>query len=105
MRMPAIASGAEKSSPRLAVRPWEGLLLGLAAAAIIWGTIQAVHPVFQVPKKFDVPSIGMPTELFLAHRREQDRVERWHAAIYLGGLGLLIAAGIGAREAAARRSW
>jgi hypothetical protein len=80
-------------------------LLGLAAGVVVWGTIQAVHPVFRVPKKFDVPSIGMPTEMFLAHRREQDRVDRWHAALYLGGLGLLISAGIGAREVAARRSW
>src|SRR5262245_21722976 len=95
----------KKRSRGLAVRPWEGLMLGLGAAGIVWGAIQAAHPAFRVPKKFALPSIGMPTEMFLAHRREQDRVDRWHAALYLGGLGLLVSAGIGAREAAARRSW
>jgi hypothetical protein len=102
--MQAIASDKGKRGEGLAVKPWEGLLIGLAAAAIVWGTIQAVHPVFRVPKKFDVPRIGMPTEMFLAHRREQERVDRWNAALYLGGLGLLMSLAIGAREAAARRS-
>jgi hypothetical protein len=99
------ATEKKQASQALAVRPWEGLLLGLAAAGIVWGAIQAVHPVFRVPKKFDVPSIGMPTEMFMLHRREQDRVDQRNAALYLGGLGLLIAAGIGVRELISRRSW
>jgi hypothetical protein len=102
--MEETASEEKKRSHGLAVRPWEGLLLGLGAAGIVWFAIQAVHPVFRVPKKFDVPSIGMPTELFVRHRREQDRVDQWHAALYLGGLGLLLSAGIGAREGMVRRS-
>src|SRR5436190_4260375 len=89
----------------LMLRPWEGLILGLAAAAVVCGMIQAVHPVFRVPKEFDVPSIGLPTEKFLAHRREQDRVDSKHAALYVGGLGFLLAAALAVREAAARRSW
>ncbi len=103
MQVSAAENG--KSRNGLAIRPWEGLLLGLIAGLIMWIVIQAVHPVFRVPKKFDVPSIGMPTEMFLAHRREQDRIDRWNAALYLGGLGLLVSVGIGAREAAARRHW
>jgi hypothetical protein len=91
--------------PRRSIRPLEGLCLALLAGAIVWAVIQAVHPVFHVPKKFDVPSIGMPPELFAAHRREQDRVDRRNASLYLGGLGLLIGATLGLREAARRRSW
>jgi len=72
---------------------------------MMWGVIQGVHPVFRVPKKFDVPSIGMPPALFAAHRREQDRVDRWHAMLYVGGLGLLVAAFLGIGEGARRASW
>jgi hypothetical protein len=88
-----------------ATSPWLGLALGLVAAGLLIGVIQAVHPIFRVGKEFDVPSIGMPTELFLAHRREQDKVDRQHAMSYLGGLGLLMTLALGAREALARRFW
>ena len=67
--------------------------------------MQGVHPVFRVPKKFDVPSIGLPPELFAAHRREQDRVDRRHAMLYVGALGLLVGAALGTAEAIRRRSW
>jgi len=89
----------------LALRPWEGLVLALAAGAIVCGLIQAVHPVFRVDKKFDVPSIGLPPEMFAAHRQQQDYVDQKHAALYVGGLGLLLAAGLAFREAFARGTW
>jgi len=102
--MQAMATDKGKRGVGLSVKPWEGLLIGLVAAVIVWRAIQAVHPVFRVSKEFDVPSIGMPTEIFLRHLREQDRVDRWNAALYLGGLGLLVTLAISAREAVARRS-
>jgi hypothetical protein len=101
------SSPPQPTIPRhaLAIHPLEGLALSLLAGFIVWGIVQTVHPLFRVPKEFDVPSIGLPTEKFLAHRREQDRVDRWHAALYLGGLGLLVAAAMSIREAVARRTW
>jgi hypothetical protein len=102
--MQAAAAESEKLKSDLVIRSWEGLLIGLAAGLIIWGAVQVAHPVFRVSKKFDVPSIGMPTEMFLRHRWEQDRVDRWNAALYLGGLGLLVSLAIGAPEGVARRS-
>jgi hypothetical protein len=91
--------------PGLAIRPLGGLGLGLLAGVLAWGVVQGVHPAFRVPKKFDVPSIGMPAELFAAHRREQDRVDRWHAMLYVGGLGLLAGAALGIGEAIRGRAW
>ena len=95
----------DKSAAGLAIRPWEGLLLALVAGAIAWGVIHSVHPLFRVDKKFDVPSIGMPAELFAAHRRQQDFVDRWHAAVYLGGLGFLVAAALGLPAGLRQVSW
>jgi len=103
--MQATASESEKSSRGPVVRPWEGLLFGFAASVVTWGVVQVSHPVFWVGKEFDVPRIGMPPEKFAAHRREQDRIDQWHAALYLGNLGLLLGVAIGARAAVARRSW
>src|SRR4029079_6870230 len=102
--MQAAAAESEKLKSDLVIRSWERLLIGLDAGLIIWGAVQVAHPVFRVSKKFDVPSIGMPTEMFLRHRWEQDRVDRWNAALYLGGLGLLVSLAIGAWEGVARRS-
>jgi len=96
---------SEQGLDRSALSPWAGLALALLAASVTYVGIRAVHPIYRVGKEFDVPSIGMPTELFLANRREQDKVERKHAMIYVGGLGLLIALALGAGEAAARRFW
>jgi hypothetical protein len=91
--------------PATALSPWTGLILGLVAGAATFGISRAVHPIYRVGKEFDVPSIGMPTELFLANRREQDKVNRKHAMIYIGGLGLLIGVALAAVASAARRSW
>src|SRR5262245_28868659 len=85
--------------PGLKLRPLEGFFLAILAGAIAWGLVQAVHPVFRVDKKFDVPSIGRPAEEFAAHRREQDRIDRQNAMLYLGGLGLFMGAALGLREA------
>jgi hypothetical protein len=88
----------------LALGPWSGLVLSLLVGLVVWSTVQAAHPVFRVPKEYDVPSIGMPPELFARFRRQQDFVDRQHAMLYLGGLGLLVAAVLGLREGALRRS-
>jgi hypothetical protein len=91
--------------PATALSPWTGLILGLVAGAATFGISRAVHPIYRVGKEFDVPSIGAPTELFLANRREQDKVNRKHAMIYVGGLALLIAVALAAVIAAPRHSW
>lgn len=91
--------------PAASLSPWTGLFLALVAAAAIFGISRAVHPIYRVGKEFDVPNIGAPTELFLANRREQDKVDRWHAMIYVGGLGLLIALALSAVQGALHRFW
>jgi hypothetical protein len=105
MEASSLPNVAGPSNAALAIRPCEGLLLALVAGAISWGIIQGVHPLFRVDKKFDVPSIGMPPELFAAHRRQQDFVDRWHAASYVGALGLLVAGALGLCAGLRRRSW
>jgi hypothetical protein len=79
------------------------VLIGLVAAAITWGTIQAVHPVFRIPAKYHA-AMGAAPEVFAANRRAQDWVDRQHAMLYVGALGLLVATLIGAREGMLRRS-
>jgi hypothetical protein len=93
------------SNRGLTLRPLESLILTLIAGAIVWGSIHFAHPLFRVPKEFDIPNIGAPPELHVAFRREKNKLERWHAAIYLGCLGLLIGAALGLREGHRRRSW
>ena len=68
------------------------------AGSAVWCLIQVAHPVFRVAEKYHVPSIGMPQELFAEHDRQQDLVDRKHAMLYLGVLGLLVAAVLGIRE-------
>jgi hypothetical protein len=80
-------------------------MLGAIAGVIAWGVIQAAHPVFRVPERFHIAGIGAPVEQHEAFRREQDRVDRWHAMLYLGGLGLVLGAALGARVLVARRAW
>jgi hypothetical protein len=104
MSSPSASAQQRIASGGLALGPWSGLALGLLVGLIAWSTIQAVHPIFRVDKKYDVPSIGMPPELYAAFRRQQDFVDRKHAMLYLGGLGLLVAAALGIREGALRRS-
>jgi hypothetical protein len=86
------------------LRPWQGALIGLVCAIVVWAVVQAVHPIFRVGKEFDVPSIGMPTAKFLAHRAEQDKADRRNLALYLSGLGALIALAMGFSEVRAKRS-
>ena len=82
-----------------------GLALGLIAAVLVWACLQRMHPVFRVPKEYDVPSIGMPPERFAAFRRQRDFVDRKHAMLYLGALGLLVAAALAIREVTKTGSW
>lgn len=86
------------------VPAWQGLLLGLIAGALVWGVVQSVHPLFRVPEQFHIAGLGAPVEQHVAFRREQDRVDRWHATLYLGSLGLLLGLLMGGRVAVARRA-
>jgi hypothetical protein len=80
------------------------LVLGLVAAAATWGAIQATHPVFRIAEKYHA-AMGDSPEVFAANRRAQDWVDRQHAMMYVGELGLLLAGLIGTREGMLRRSW
>jgi hypothetical protein len=102
MNTPSIST---TSPPRILLRPLESLILALIAGAIVWGGIQFAHPLFRVSNEFDIPNIGAPPEMHVAFRREKNKLDRWHAAIYLGGLGMLIGAALGLREGHRRRSW
>ena len=88
----------------LAVSPFVGFALALLAGAISWGVVQRVHPVFHVPKEFEAPNIGMSAEVNLNNRLARERVERQHAMLYVGLLGLLVGGALGLGEGAARRS-
>jgi hypothetical protein len=81
-----------------------GLILALLAGAALWGALQLTHPVFYVPEEFHA-AMGAPIEVFQANRRAQDQVDRHHAMLYIGGLGLLIGAALGLGEVIARRAW
>ena len=89
------AAGADQR----AVRPWEGLLIGLVCGGIVWAVASALHPIFQVPEQFHIAGLGAPVERHVAFRREQDRVDRWHAMLYLADLGLLTGGALGFRAA------
>jgi hypothetical protein len=78
------------------------LILALIAGAVVWGIVQRVHPIFHMPKEFEAPSIGMPPEVYLANRRAQERLDRRHAMLYVGSLGLLVSAALGFREGTRR---
>jgi hypothetical protein len=95
---------APRGAGTLLICPWTSLVLGLVAAAITWCAIQAVHPVFRIPEKYHA-AMGAAPEVFAANRRAQDGVDRAHAMLYVGGLGLLLAGLIGTREGMLRRSW
>lgn len=88
----------------LLIRPWVGLVLGFVAAAATWIAIQATHPIFRISEKYHA-AMGAAPEVFAANRWAQDWVDRQHAMMYVGELGLLLAGLIGTREGMLRRSW
>jgi hypothetical protein len=98
-------AATEPSPSATSLSPWAGLALGLFAAAAIFAAIQATYPIFNVDKKFDIPSIGAPTEMHDRFQAEKNKMDARHGMLYLGGLGLLLALLLGAGEARARRSW
>ena len=79
-------------------------LLALVAGLATWGFIEAVHPVFHVPKEFEVANIGAPAEKFEANRLARNRVDRQHAALYMGTLGVLLALALTTVQCVRRRS-
>ena len=79
-------------------------LLALAAGLITWGLIEGVHPVFHVPKQFEVANIGAPAEKLEANRLARDRVDRQHAALYMATLGAALALAVTTVPAVRRRS-
>ena len=88
----------------VATRPIDGLALGLVAAAILYGLIEATYPIFFVPEKFHI-GMNAPVADILANRRATDQVLRYHAMLYAGSLGLLLGALLGIREGMLRRAW
>jgi hypothetical protein len=88
----------------LAIRPLEGLIIALVAGAIVWGLIEATQPIFHVRQEFHI-GMNAPVDAIKANRKEQDRVLRLHAMLYVGSLGLLLGAMLGVREGMLRRSW
>jgi hypothetical protein len=87
-----------------AVGPWVGLVMALVAAGVMWVVMQKVHPVFHVPAEFHA-AMGAGAAVFERNRREQDRVDRKHAMLYVGGLGMFVGAALGLGEGILRRSW
>jgi hypothetical protein len=96
-----VSAGA--NSAALLLNPWAGLVLTWIAGGLTWGLIQATHPVFHVPEQYHA-AMGAGEAAFAANRRAQDLVERNHAMLYVGSLGLLIGGLLAAREASLRRS-
>src|SRR5262245_30022130 len=88
---------------QLMIRPLSGLILAWIAGAITWGVIQGTQPVFHVPAQYHA-AMGAGEAAFAANRRAQDLVERGHAMLYLGSLGILLGGVLGVREASLRRS-
>jgi len=80
------------------------VFLALTAGATTWAAIQATYPVFHVPEKYHA-AMGAGDVAFQANRRAQDLVERYHAMLYVGGLGLLTAFFLSAADAMRHRKW
>src|SRR6185436_13443603 len=91
--------------PRAGLPVWLGLMLALIAGLATWGGIQAVHPVFHVPKDAEAPTIGMAPEVYLKNRRAREAVERQHAMLYLGGLAGVVALVLGSADGALRKRY
>ncbi len=87
----------------LALHPAVGLGWGLLAALLAWALVQGVHPIFTVPQELHF-GMGAPAELVNRNQAYQRKIERRHAMIYLGALGLLVGAALGIGEGLARRS-
>jgi hypothetical protein len=105
--MSSAATDAATPAPAttgVAIRPLEGLVLALIAGGVVWGLIEATHPVFHVRSEFHI-GMNAPVDDIKANRREEDRVLRNHAMLYVGSLGLALGLLLGAREAILRRSW
>ena len=66
--------------------------------------MQGVHPVFQIPEKYHA-AMGARPEVWEANGRASNRVDRYHAMLYVGGLGLCIGLALGVREGMLRRAW
>src|SRR5688572_4318416 len=87
----------------LVLHPAVGLGLGLIAAVFTWALVQSVHPIFHVPRELHF-GMGAPAELVNRNQAYQRKIERRHAMIYLGALGLLLGTALGIGEGVARRS-
>src|SRR6476661_2034438 len=99
--LPSTTASAPRTSA-LMLGPWTGLVLALIAGAVVFGIIQAVHPVFLVPEEFHA-AMGARPEVWEANHRETNKVNRYHAMLYVGSLGLLIGLVLGLREGSLRR--
>ena len=101
---PTKSTSTELPASALKLGPLTGLMLSLIAGAVIFVVIQTAHPVFQVPEEFHA-AMGAAPAVWEANRLASNRVDRYHAMLYVGGLGLLIGLVLGFREGTLRRSW
>jgi hypothetical protein len=100
----SLGNHSVSTTPGTAMGPFDGLVLALVAAAIVYGLIETTHPVFHVPEEFHI-GMNAPVDAILANRRATDQVLRHHAMLYVGSLGLILGMLLGAREGMLRRAW
>lgn len=106
MNAPAPPTPPPANSPRGSLtRSLAAIALALCAGAIAFGIVQGVNPLFRVPKEFEAPSIGMAPEVYLNNRRAQERVDRWHAMVYVAMLGALVAGSMAVARTPGRHAW
>ena len=98
---PSSPQSACPAGPRL--HPLVGLGLGLVAALAVFCLIQAVHPVYHMPRELHL-GMGNPAWQVEGNRAEQRRIDRRHAMLYLGSLGAALGLLLGIGEGVARRS-
>jgi hypothetical protein len=96
------AAGADESvETELRLHPLLFLMVAIAAGAAFVGVCQTAFPIFHFPEELLV--YEPPPEIVAAQRVASSRVHVLNATVALGILGLLMAALLGAGEAAARR--
>lgn len=94
----------EERVTTLKIGPATGLVLSLVAGGIAWALIGNFDSTFKVPKEFEVPNIGSPEAMFVAHNAAKRIVDRKNAALCMGMFAALTAVMLGLGEAVARRS-
>lgn len=84
--------------------PLTGFILAVVGGAIAWGIIESTSPVFMVPEKYHIVSLGPPPEKVAALKAVQAKVDRLNTMLEVTWLGALVAGMIALGESIARRS-